>query len=167
MLVDGQGARLDSGPTAIVSDPATHDRTVINGVSCFSCHFSGIIRKTDEIRPFLEVNAASFANAEFLKSIYPGQEQLDQHYVADAEAWLKAVKQLGIINTSRAGEPISSMSQRFQAEVSTAMAAAEFGLTEAQFLDRMSRLPDLPRSLGAAACSWRHHETRLVHRGVP
>ncbi len=149
MLVDGQGARLDSGPTAIVSDPATHDRTVINGVSCFSCHFSGIIRKTDEIRPFLEVNAASFANAEFLKSIYPGQEQLDQHYVADAEAWLKAVKQLGIINTSRAGEPISSMSQRFQAEVSTAMAAAEFGLTEAQFLDRMSRLPDLPRSLGA------------------
>lgn len=149
MLSDGSGARLDSGPTAIVSDPATHDRTVINGVSCFSCHFAGIIRKEDEIRPFLEINGSSFDNVGYLQAIYPGQSALDRYYQADGQAYLKTLSQLGIINTSRAGEPVSSMSQRFQAEIPTSMAAAEFGLTQAEFLKRMEQLPGLPRSLGA------------------
>ncbi len=149
MLSDGSGARLDSGPTAIVSDPATHDRTVINGVSCFSCHFAGIIRKEDQIRPFLEINGSSFDNVGYLQAIYPGQSALDRYYQADGQAYLKTLSQLGIINTSRAGEPVSSMSQRFQAEIPTSMAAAEFGLTQAEFLKRMEQLPGLPRSLGA------------------
>ncbi|MEN9554633.1 MAG: hypothetical protein RLZZ232_919 [Planctomycetota bacterium] len=148
MLSDGSGARLDSGPTAIVSDPATHDRTVINGVSCFSCHFAGIIRKEDEIRPFLEINSDAFDNVGYLRAIYPGQSTLDGHYKSDGQAYLKTLSQLGITNTSRAGEPVSSMSQRFQAEIPTNMAAAEFGLTQAEFLKRMERLPGLPRALG-------------------
>lgn len=148
MLSDGSGARLDSGPTAIVSDPATHDRTVINGVSCFSCHFAGIIRKEDEIRPFLEINSGAFDNVGYLQAIYPGQSTLDGYYKSDSQAYLKTLSQLGITNTSRAGEPVSSMSQRFQAEIPTNMAAAEFGLTQAEFLKRMEKLPGLPRALG-------------------
>lgn len=148
MLTDSKGQRLDAGPTAIVSDPATHDRTVINGLSCFSCHYAGFIQKDDEIRPFLDLNAKAFENSDYLKSIYPGQATLNQHYQSDGAAYLKALATLGITNTSRSGEPISSMSQRFQSELSVRQAAAEFGMTESEFYRCLERRPTLPRSLG-------------------
>lgn len=149
MLTDSKGQRLDAGPTAIVSDPSTHDRTVINGLSCFSCHYAGFIQKDDEIRPFLDLNAKAFENSDYLKSIYPGQAALNQHYQSDGAAYLKALATLGITNTSRSGEPISSMSQRFQSELSVRQAAAEFGMTESEFYRCLERRPTLPRSLGA------------------
>lgn len=148
MLTDSKGQRLDAGPTAIVSDPATHDRTVINGLSCFSCHYAGFIQKDDEIRPYLDLNAKAFENSDYLKSIYPGQAALNQHYQSDGAAYLKALATLGITNTSRSGEPISSMSQRFQSELSVRQAAAEFGMTESEFYRCLERRPTLPRSLG-------------------
>ena len=53
MLVDSRGQRIDKGPTEIVSDPKRPDKTVTNGVSCMSCHYLGVIPKTDEIGPFV------------------------------------------------------------------------------------------------------------------
>lgn len=149
MLTDSKGTRLDAGPTTIVSDPATHDRTVINGLSCFSCHYAGFIQKDDEIRPFLDLNAKAFQNSDYLKAIYPGQAALNEHYKTDGAAYLKALATIGITNTSRSGEPISSMSQRFQSELSVRQAAAEFGMTESEFYRCLERRPTLPRSLGA------------------
>ena len=153
MLTDSSGDRLERGPTSIVSDPATNDRTVINGVSCMSCHYSGIINKSDEIRPFLEVNSTRFDEPEFLLAIYPGQETLDGQYAADRESYLETLRKIGIRNTTRAGEPVSGMSLRFQQEVNLRMAAAEFGIPPVQYKKLLVTVPDLPVSLGSLRVS--------------
>ncbi len=49
LLVDEAGRRIDQGPTSIVSDPKRPDKTVTNGVSCMSCHYTGVIPKRDEV----------------------------------------------------------------------------------------------------------------------
>ena len=46
MLVDANNRRIDKAPTAIVSDPRRPDRAVEPGVSCMSCHLTGIQPKT-------------------------------------------------------------------------------------------------------------------------
>ena len=71
MLVDSQGQRIDKGPLAIVSDPVQKDRTVVNGLSCMSCHVAGMIRKQDEVTEHVEKNRASFTARE-VESFYAG-----------------------------------------------------------------------------------------------
>ena len=77
MLVDGQGRRIDKGPTAIVSDPQRPDRAVENGLSCMSCHARGMIDKADQVRDHVEKNAAAFArrDVETILALYPPRGQ--------------------------------------------------------------------------------------------
>ena len=48
-LANADNARLDKGPIAIVSDPKRPDRAVEAGVSCMSCHVTGILPKADQV----------------------------------------------------------------------------------------------------------------------
>src|SRR6185369_8997775 len=71
-LADGQGRRIDKGPTAIVSDPRRPDRAVENGLSCMSCHARGIIEKNDQVRKHVLANTRSFADGdiESVRTLY-------------------------------------------------------------------------------------------------
>ena len=51
LLVDAAGKRIDKGPTSIVSDPKRPDRAVTNGVSCMSCHYTGVIPRPTKWAP--------------------------------------------------------------------------------------------------------------------
>src|SRR4029079_4657023 len=86
MLVNAVGTRIDKAPTAIVSDPRRPDRAVEPGVSCMSCHLTGIQPKTDQIRAHVAGNAAAFPknDAELVRALYPPETALTKFMEEDA-----------------------------------------------------------------------------------
>lgn len=149
MLVDAGGARIDKGPTEIVSDPKQADKTVTNGVSCMSCHYTGIIPKADEIHEFVKLNQHAFENADDVLAIYPGTAALNQIYESDARRFAEALNKIGIKSLSRGGEPISAMALKFQEELDLSRTAFEFGLQPADFEQRLKESIIMARSFGA------------------
>ncbi len=148
MLCDAKGNRLEKAPTTIVSDPKRPDRAVVNGVSCMSCHFGGIIAKADEIRRHVETNRASFPEADDILALYPKKKELDRFFTDDADRFTSAVKQLGLAQLTSTGEPVVNMAQRFEADLDLKSAAAELGLKPAEFTSKLAAVPQLARVLG-------------------
>jgi len=148
MLVDANGRRIDQGPTSIVSDPKRADRTVTNGVSCMSCHYTGVIPKADEVGPVVRANPKAFANSADILALYRKPEELNRVLDEDAKRFAGALKEIGITSLSRSGEPISAMSLRFQEEIDLPMVAAEFGLAPQEFNQRLDSAASTARALG-------------------
>jgi hypothetical protein len=147
MLVDGAGRRIDQGPTSIVSDPKQADRTVTNGVSCMSCHYTGVIPKTDEVGPVVRANPKAFTNSADILALYRKPEELNQVLAADARRFSDGMKQIGITSLSRSGEPISAMAYRFQEQIELPMAGAEFGLSPIEFAEKLDMAQSTARAL--------------------
>jgi mono/diheme cytochrome c family protein len=148
MLVDGNGKRIEQGPTNIVSDPKRGDRTVTNGVSCMSCHYTGVIPKTDEVGPVVRANPKAFANSADILALYRKPQELNEVLDEDTKRFAGALKQIGITSLSRSGESISAMSLRFQQEIDMPLVAAEFGLTQQEFNQRLESATATARALG-------------------
>lgn len=147
MLVDAAGRRIDQGPTSIVSDPKQADRTVTNGVSCMSCHYTGVIPKNDEVGPVVRANPKAFTNAADILALYRRPEDLNRVLDEDARRFSAAMKQIGIASLSRSGEAVSAMASRFQQEIDLPMVAAEFGLPTDEFVQRMDATQSTARAL--------------------
>ncbi|HZN34055.1 MAG TPA: c-type cytochrome domain-containing protein, partial [Pirellulaceae bacterium] len=137
MLVDGSGRRIEQGPTNIVSDPKQPDRLVTNGVSCMSCHYTGVIPKTDEVGKAVRANPKAFENAEDILALYREPEHLNRVLDEDARRFAAAMKKLGMTSLSRSGEAVSAMALRFQQELDLPLAACEFGVTPDDLLKRL------------------------------
>jgi tetratricopeptide (TPR) repeat protein len=148
LLVNGKGDRIDEGPTRIVSVKNRPDPTVINGISCMTCHARGMIDKADQVRSHAEKNAAAFADADLktIRALYPPETDFRALLKADAERFRRAVEATG----AKVGEtePIAALAERFEAEVDLTHAAAELGLLPATLLRGLERSPDLARQLG-------------------
>jgi mono/diheme cytochrome c family protein len=149
LLVDENGKRIDHGPTAIVSDPKRPDKTVTNGVSCMSCHYTGVIPKVDEVGPAVRANEKAYENAKDILALYRAPEDLNRVMAEDARRFAAAMKNLGVSSLSRSGEPISAMAARFEQELDTRLAAAEFGLQPDVFFTRLDASPLMSRRFGA------------------
>ena len=138
MLVDQRGQRIDQGPTNIVSDPKRPDRTVTNGVSCMSCHYTGVIPKKDEVGVAVRRNREAFDDSEDILALYLESNELDRIFDRDGRQFSGVLEKLGITNLSRSGESISAMSMRFQQEIDLNQVACEFGLQVDEFLKRLA-----------------------------
>lgn len=149
MLVDSKGNRIDKGPTEIVSDPKQADKTVTNGVSCMSCHYTGIIPKADEIHEFVNLNKRAFDNPEDVLALYQGTDALNEVYEADAKRFATAINKIGIKSLSRSGEPVSAMALKFQEELDLTRTAFEFGLKPDELSARLTTSETMLRSFGA------------------
>ncbi len=147
MLVDGAGRRIDQGPINIVSDPKQADRTVTNGVSCMSCHYAGIIPKTDEVGPVVRANPKAFTNSADILALYRKPDELNQVLNTDAHRFSDCMKQIGISSISRSGEPISAMAHRFQEQIELQMVAAELGLSPIEFAEKLDLAQSTARAL--------------------
>ncbi|HWB10380.1 MAG TPA: c-type cytochrome domain-containing protein [Pirellulales bacterium] len=148
MLVDARGRRLDKGPIEIVSDPKRPDKSVTNGVSCMSCHYTGVIAKADEIRNVVSANRKAFENADDILALYRDPRELDAALNEDAKRFAAAMTKIGINVLSRSGEPVSAMAAAFEHEIDLKLAACEFGLPPAEFEQRLAASENLARSLG-------------------
>ena len=131
MLVDENGSRIDKGPTEIVSDPKQPDRAVVNGVSCISCHYGGIIPKKDEIQPHVFANRKSYPNANEIFSLYSSAKKFNQLQKDDSAIFTDGVSRLGI-KVSESGEPITNVALKYNEAIDLQRAASEFGVTKVQ-----------------------------------
>jgi tetratricopeptide (TPR) repeat protein/mono/diheme cytochrome c family protein len=148
ILIDALGQRIDKGPTAIVSDPRRPDRAVENGLSCIACHARGIIEKLDQVRDHVVKNPSAFprGTAETILALYPPKETMTALMRADAKRFQEAVAKTGA--PLSATEPIAALAQRFESEMDLSLAAAEAGVTGADFLKALERFPHLAKELG-------------------
>lgn len=146
VLIDRGGNRIDSAPTEIVSDPRQSDRAVLNGISCMSCHYAGIIPKADEVRGHVQANRKAFDDADAILSLYPAEREWKKLQEGDAQRFQKALNELGI-QITETGEPITNVSLRYQDDVDIDTAAAELGMAPTQ-LTPYFRRPELARAIG-------------------
>ncbi len=148
MLVNGEGKRIQKGPTDIVSDPKRPDRAVENGVSCMSCHVRGILPKDDQIRAHVEKNPNAFSKkeAEAILGLYPAKDKLLEKMKEDAEKYRKAIENAGI--QLGISEPIAVLAGVFESELDLPLAAAEANLKVEEFERLLKRSPALARVMG-------------------
>lgn len=148
MLSDGNGRRIDKGPVEIVSDPKRPDKSVTNGVSCMSCHYTGVINKTDEIGVAIRANPKAFDNSDYILALYREPAELDEVFQQDAQRFAAAMEKIGITSLSRSGEPVSAMAARFEEELDLKTVACEFGLSTEEFEKRLKASDAMARFFG-------------------
>lgn len=159
-LSTAAGERLLVGPASIVSfrnKPVGKGVEIVNARSCFDCHENGIIRKSDEIRSFIEsANSYTREQRDRLMEMYVAPDELDEHYTRDITAFVRSLEQLGAVQKSAAGVPVSlqAPSPAGGKEIVTFLAdlqfesldledvARAFFLTEAEFRERVRTMGD-------------------------
>lgn len=149
LLINANGVRLDKAPTAIVSDPKRPDRAVEAGLSCMSCHVRGINFKDDQVRDHVEKNPKAFSRSdgELIKALYVPKDKMKSLMERDAEQFKKAVEQTGAkVSTT---ESISTMVQRYEADLDLPTLAAEISLTPEELMKRLEESPLLARNFGS------------------
>lgn len=148
-LTNAVNARLDKAPIAIVSDPKRPDRSVEAGVSCMSCHVSGILPKADQVRDHLDKNPKAYTRdeADIVRALYPGKEAGLKLMEADAKRYAEVVAKTGA-KVSRY-EAVSTITQKYEADVDLLAGAAEVGLTADDFRARIGQSEALTKHVGA------------------
>lgn len=159
-LSTAAGERLLVGPTSIVSfrnKPIGKGVEIVNARSCFDCHDNGIIRKSDEVRSFIESsNRYTREQRDVLLEMYVTQDQLDDYYTRDISNFVKSLERLGATQPSAAGIPVSLQAPTPAGgkEIVTLIAdmqfenldledvARAFFLTEEEFRERVRSMGD-------------------------
>jgi formylglycine-generating enzyme required for sulfatase activity/tRNA A-37 threonylcarbamoyl transferase component Bud32/mono/diheme cytochrome c family protein len=151
MLVDGQGRRIDKGPTSLVKDVHAKDAAVTNGISCMSCHSHGIIDKQDQIREHVAKNPGAFdkSEAENIRAIYPPRDKFAALVRKDAEQFAAAVRETGA--SPGRSDPVVELASHYEWDLDADLAAAEVGLPRPVFLEGLNRAADLSRVMGQLA----------------
>jgi hypothetical protein len=149
VIVRADNTRLDKAPTAIVSDPKRPDRAVEAGVSCMSCHLTGINPKADQVRDHLAKNPKAFSriDAELIRGLYPPRDRSLKLMEDDAKRYTAAVAKAGA--KVRRTEAVSTITLRYEVDLDLRQAAAEVGLTADEFRKRIGESETLARHFGA------------------
>jgi len=149
LLINANNVRIDKGPVAIVSDPKRPDRAVEAGVSCMSCHATGILQKDDQIRDHVDRNPKYFnrKDAELIKALYAPRERMKELMEDDARRYVTALAKTG--NKVGSVEVVMTMTLRYEADVDLPTLAAEVGLRPEELLPKLTGSEVLARNLGA------------------
>lgn len=149
LLVDALGRKIDRAPVDIVSDPAAPDRQVVNGLSCMSCHVHGILAKDDQVRAHVRKNPDAFSNEDrqAISALYVPAAVMRSRMEEDRKRFDSALELAGV--TLVEPDPVSTWVRRYEGVIDLKTAAAEVGLTEKDFADRLGREPSLRQSLGS------------------
>ena len=149
ILTKADNTRLDKGPIAIVSDPKRPDRAVEAGVSCMSCHVSGIIPKSDQIRDHLAKNPKAFNkhDTDLIKALYPAKEKSLEIMQEDAKKYAETVAKTGA-KVSKF-EAVSTITLKYEADLDLPLAAGEVGLSPDEFRAKIDTFETLGKHVGA------------------
>lgn len=151
MLIEANGERIDTGPTKIVFDrnaaASGRDLVITNGISCISCHSSGMIIKEDELLGYVEKAIIPPDIREYVEELHRPEDlasAFEEDRVRFIEAFRKAIDvtdQNASLPVSRADEPVSKMVYRFDEEnVDLIKAAAELGIPADQLEKNIERI---------------------------
>ena len=146
-LVDAGGNRLDAAPIGIVSNPATSDPTVRNGLSCIGCHTEGMKVFKDEVRSVVEQNPNPPFNKDRALRLYTDKATMDVLVAEDTERYRVALEAAGGVFGGI--EPIQRFHEAFQRPLDAAHAAAAVGSETADFLEKINENTSL-KNLGLA-----------------
>ena len=139
-LATAQGQRLDTGPSEIVQDSSRVDRIITNGVSCISCHASGIQMRPDAIIEDLQSSPRLSHRAKaMLSELHPSPEKLQQIMLEDEREFLFHLQKLALAVPSDSGrlvpvlagdgiEPVRYLSDWYEEALDLPRVAAEFGM---------------------------------------
>jgi tetratricopeptide (TPR) repeat protein len=149
LLVDGQGRRIDEGPTKIVSVKNRPDPTVINGISCMFCHARGLIEKRDQIRRHVEKNASGFfeEEARAVRALHPIEADFTALVLIDLDRFRRSMLMAGAQPGQT--EPVAALAARFESDLDLGAAASELGLRPAALSNGLNRSSNLGQALGA------------------
>lgn len=148
-LAKADNQRLDKGPINIVSDPKRPDRAVESGVSCMSCHTTGILPKADQIRDHLDKNPGAFTkkDASLIRALYPEKEKSLEVMEQDAKAYAGVVAKTGAKVSKY--EAVSTITLKYEADMDLILAAAEVGLAPEEFRQKINASDTLVKHIGA------------------
>jgi WD40 repeat protein/mono/diheme cytochrome c family protein len=148
-IANANNNRLDKAPVAIVSDPKRPDRAVEAGVSCMSCHVTGILPKADQMLDHLAKNPKAFtrAEADLIKALYPGKDAALKLMEDDAKRYAEVVAKTGA-KVSKF-EVVSTITLKYEADLDLETAAAEVGQTPAELRAKIDQSATLRRHFGA------------------
>ncbi len=148
-IVNANNNRLDKAPVAIVSDPKRPDRSVEAGVSCMSCHVTGILPKADQMLDHLGKNPKAFtrAEAEVIKALYPGKDAVLKLMEEDAKKYTEVVAKTGA-RVSKF-EAVSTITLKYEADLDLPTAAAEVGLAPDQLRTKIDESDTLRKHFGS------------------
>ncbi|MFO0825464.1 MAG: WD40 repeat domain-containing protein [Gemmataceae bacterium] len=148
-IMNANNNRLDKAPQAIVSDPKRPDRAVEAGVSCMSCHVTGILPKADQVLDHLTKNPKAFtrAEADLIKALYPGMDAVIKQMEDDAKKYGEVVAKTGARVSKY--EAVSTITLKYEADLDLDVAAAEVGLTPNQLREKIDVSETLRKHFGA------------------
>ncbi|MFZ9519803.1 MAG: c-type cytochrome domain-containing protein [Silvanigrellaceae bacterium] len=100
-LANANGASIDKGPRNIVKQegaPSQFVTSIVNGVSCMSCHGAGLIHKKDEVLDFALQNQNLFSSEQLerIRSIYRPEAEFLNLIDSDNKKYFSALGLLGI-----------------------------------------------------------------------
>jgi hypothetical protein len=134
LLVDAKGKRLGQAPSNIVRDSSRADGTIINGVSCMSCHTNGMFPPPED--EITKVAGAAFGVTETanVRRLY-NQDAIVAAVADDTARFQRAVVACGV-DPSAKEEPVRALYDRFLSAVSVDSLGSELGLQK-DALDRL------------------------------
>jgi hypothetical protein len=144
------GERLDKGPTTIVRDGSRKDFTVTNGISCMGCHDQGMRKARDEVREFVLTHRTFPSDIkDAVEGLYPIHDKMDALIEGDLKRFTGAMTQAGLDPALKLNgiEMINALSKRYEDDVDLTLAAAELGITKADFKDASGDVDPKFRSL--------------------
>jgi hypothetical protein len=137
-LNKASGEQLDKGPTSIVRDTSRKDLAVTNGISCMGCHDQGMRKAKDEIRESVTRNRSfSREDREAVEALYPEHAKMDATIESDGKRFNDAMVRAGLDPTLKLNsvEMINALFKRYEDDIDLSLAAAELGLSVADFKD--------------------------------
>ena len=141
-LSDSDGQRIDRSPTDILYNEATPRRPVIVGLTCMSCHASGVLDAVDEVRAQVEASSSfSPEQRDQVDQLYGPQGDLDRRIKDDRKRYRNASASVGI-RLERGDDGLDDLSllvRSYEKNLDLRIAAAENGVTTKQYEDGMNK----------------------------
>ena len=134
-LATAAGVKIDKGPTSIVKQPdapAQFASTIINGISCMSCHGAGLLYKADQIRDFIANNPGNLTVDQLakVKSLFTEEKFFKEVFDKDNVLYFSALKTLGIDPAQ--ADPVNQAFRYYNRGLSRNDVREELGINDAE-----------------------------------
>ncbi|MBI3702032.1 MAG: hypothetical protein HY242_16520 [Afipia sp.] len=140
-LSKASGERLDRGLPGVVRDQSRRIVVVTPGIVCMSCPDGGLERANDEVRNVV-LTGRSFPRdvRDGVDGLYPAQDKMDALLNGDIQRFTSAMNRAGLDPDLKLNgvEMINAMSNRYDDDLDLPAAAAELGLSLADYNDSVA-----------------------------